>query len=374
MSASTGTSRPAQAQRGALTATTTAVSARRAPGIRRTLLVAAVLTVAAIGGTFLLDPYRNYQLATAAAIFCAVAGLTMLVGHTGQLSLGHAALMAAGGYGYALAANALTDAGVDGVARFALSLVAGVAAASTLGLLLGLAAARLRGPYLAGLTLAVVIAIPAVTSVFSGVFGGDQGVQIALDPVPEALSRLIAPEQWQAWIAILVAAVVATALTLVRRGAAGLRMRAVRDDEVAARLAGVPARRVKVTAFTLSATAAGAGGALLCVVTQSVSPGAYTPAFSLLLLVAAVIGGLGSIGGAAIGSVLIVMLPWLLGLLSRALPLPAELEQRLAGNLAVLVFGALLIVVTLAWPGGLVALRHALRRSSRPIRTTPTER
>ena len=103
-----------------------------------------------------------------------------------------------------------------------------------------------------------------------------------------------------------------TALAVLRRGRLGLRMRAVRDDETAARLNGVPVGRVKVAAFTVSAVAAGAGGAVLCFVTQSVSPGAYTLAFSLLLVVAVVVGGLGSIGGAAIGSALIVLLPWLI--------------------------------------------------------------
>src|SRR5690606_32348415 len=116
-----------------------------------------------------------------------------------------------------------------------------------------------------------------------------------------------------------------------------------RDDETAARLNGVAAAQVKVTAFVVSAVAAGAGGAVLCFITQSVSPGAYTLAFSLLLLVAAVLGGLGSIGGAAIGSALIVMLPWVIGTATAALPLPAEVAQRLAGNLPLLVFGALLI-------------------------------
>ncbi len=75
-------------------------------GMPRTVVFGAALTVLAIGATFLLDPYRNFQLATIAAYFCAVAGLTVLVGLSGQLSLGQAALMAAGGYGYALTANA----------------------------------------------------------------------------------------------------------------------------------------------------------------------------------------------------------------------------------------------------------------------------
>lgn len=335
-------------------------------GPRRTIVFGVILTLLAIGGTFLLDPYRNFQLASIAAMFCTVAGLTLLVGQSGQLSLGHAALMATGGYGYALTSNAMTEAGIDGVVRFVVSFLVAVIAAGVLGLLLGLAAARLHGPYLAGVTLALVIAVPAVTAVFAGVFRGDQGLQIAYDGVPEALRMIIALEQWQAWVAILVAGVVVTTLAVLRAGTLGLRMRSVRDDETAARLNGVAAGRVKVSAFTVSALAAGAGGAVLCFITQSVSPGAYTLAFSLLLLVAAVLGGLGSIGGAAIGAVLVVMLPWAIGAATAVLPLPSELAQRLAGNLPVLVFGVLLIITILARPGGLASLRI---RSAKPVST-----
>ncbi|WP_350348958.1 branched-chain amino acid ABC transporter permease [Agromyces sp. G08B096] len=351
----------------------------RLTGLPRLLVVAASLTVLAVAGTFLLDPYRNYQLALVAATFCATGGLTLLIGLSGQLSLGHAALMATGGYGYALTANALTEAGVDGVARFVVSLFAAIAAAALLGLLLGLAGARLSGPYLAGVTLALVIALPAVTSVFGGVFRGDQGVQIAYDGVPPALRALIAVEQWQAWVSILVTAVVITWLVAIRRGRLGLRMRAVHGDETAARLAGVRSGRVKVAAFTVSAVSAGAGGAVLCFVTQSVSPGAYTLAFSLLLVVAVVVGGLGSIGGAAVGAVVVVLLPWLIGTGIDAVDLPSEVEQRLSGNLAVLVFGGLLILVTAVWPGGLAgALRRRRIRSSHPaappaLHPIPTE-
>jgi branched-chain amino acid transport system permease protein len=333
-------------------------------GIPRTIALGAGLTVLAIGGTFLLDPYRNFQLATIAAYFCATAGLTVLIGRSGQLSLGQAAFMAAGGYGYALTANAMTDAGATGIPRFAVSLLAGLTVAGALGWLLGLAAARLRGPYLAGVTLALVVAVPAVAAVFSGVLRGDQGVQIAYDGVPPLLERLIAVEQWQAWVAILVAGVVVTGLAVYARGRTGLRVRAVRDDETAARLNGVRPGRVKVGAFTMSSIAAGAGGAVLCFATQSVSPGAYTLAFSLLLVVAVVLGGLGSIGGAAIGSALIVLLPWVLGVAADALPLPAEVEQRLSGNLSILVFGLLLIVAMLVRPGGLASLRLSWRRRS----------
>ena len=347
--------------------------ARRLTPTQRILLRAVVLTLLAVAATFLLDPYRNYQLAVVAATFCATAGLTLLVGLTGQLSLGHAVLMAAGGYGYALTVNAVSDAGLDGdgaagAARVALGLVGALLASGALGGLLGLAGARLRGPYLAGLTLAMVVALPALTAQVPAL-GGDQGLAVPFEGVPDALSRLIVVEQWHAWVAVVVAALAVTPLAVLRSGRAGLRMRAVHGDETAARLSGVSPARVKVGAFVASSLAAGLGGAVLCLVTQSVGPGRYDLAFSLLLVVAAVVGGLGSLGGAAAGAALVVLLPWLVDTVTGAVGVPADLEQRLSGNLAVLVFGALLIVVTLAWPGGLARAvtrrRHASRHRPR---------
>ncbi|RRR95806.1 branched-chain amino acid ABC transporter permease [Glycomyces terrestris] len=335
-----------------------------------TPLRALLLTVLAIGGTFGLDPFRNYQLATAAACFAAVAGLTVLVGLTGQLSLGHAVLMAAGGYGFASAASA-----VDGPWPVALlaGLVAAAAASGALGLLLGAAAARLRGPYLAGLTLALVIALPAAANTLP--LGGDQGVRAPFLPVPEPLAALIAVEQWHAWLAIATAAVAVTPLVMLRNGRAGLRMRAVLDDETASRLSGVDPGPVKAGAFAASAVPAGLGGAALAIATQQVTPGGYGLGFSLLLVVAAVAGGLGSIGGAAIGAVLVTVLPW--GLDELAALAPDGLGRRLDGNLAVLLFGAGLIALTTAWPGGAARLLDRLR-AARPLRlatpSTTTER
>jgi len=113
----------------------------------RHLAVAAVAGVALFLATYQLDPFRNYQLATAAAYLCAVAGLTVLVGQSGQLSLGHGALMAVGAYTVALLQNAY---GTTGPWMLAVSLAAGALATTLVGAVIGLAAARLRGPYLAG--------------------------------------------------------------------------------------------------------------------------------------------------------------------------------------------------------------------------------
>jgi branched-chain amino acid transport system permease protein len=348
--------------------------------IRAIVLRAALFTLLAVGATFLLDDYRNFQLALIAATFCATAGLTLLVGLSGQLSLGHAVLMAAGGFGYAVVASLADDAGLPGPVRFALGIAGALVAAGIVGGLLGLAGARLKGPYLAGLTLALVIALPAIASEVPAL-GGGQGVGVPFEGVPDTLRGVVGVEQWHAWIAVVVAAVAVTPLALMRSGRSGTRMRAVHGDETAARLAGISPARVKTGAFVAGALAAGLGGAVMAVVTQNVSHGAYDLAFSLLLLVAVVVGGLGSIGGAAVGAVLVVLLPWLIDLVVAGVGLPSDLEQRLAGNAAVLVFGVLLIAVTVVWPGGLShALGGRIRsliprlRPTRPAPHTITER
>ena len=100
---------------------------------RTTLIIGLVGLVAVIGLTFVLDPYRNYQLATIAAYLCVVAGLTMLTGVNGQLSLGHAALAACGAYCYAFTANGLAEQEVTGPVLLILPILAAVAGAAVLG-------------------------------------------------------------------------------------------------------------------------------------------------------------------------------------------------------------------------------------------------
>jgi branched-chain amino acid transport system permease protein len=327
----------------------------------------AIVLVLAVGGTFLLDPYRNYLLALGAAYLCAIAGLTLLVGRTGQLSLGHAAFMAAGAYGFAFTSNALGEAGAPGVLRMVLPFLVAVAVAAVLGAIVGIAGARLHGPYLAGLTLALVLALPAVTSLFSNVFGGDAGIYVSVERRPELLERLIANEQWQAWVGLIAAAVVLGLLVQLSHSPYALRMQAVRDDEPAARLAGVDPVATRVAMFAVSAATAGIGGGVLAYVTQAASPGAFSLSFSLFLLVAVVIGGVGTLAGAVWGALVLVLVPELTAALTESLPLPVELSQRLDGNLAVVVFGVVLVVVMLAVPRGLdgavAALIRRVRRS-----------
>jgi branched-chain amino acid transport system permease protein len=326
----------------------------------RHLVVTAVAVALLVVLTSVLPPFRDYQLATAAAYLCATAGLTVLIGVNGQVSLGHGALMATGAYTVALLQSS--------VGILALSVLAGVLVTTAVGAAVGAVAARLRGPYLAGVTLAVTMVVPAVTTLADGVFHGEQGLGVPVDPPPAALGPLFPPERWQAWLAIAAAAVTLLVLANVLHSRFGRAMRAVRDDEVAAQLAGIHVARTQVLAFVLSAACAGLGGAILAMLAQSVSPSAFSLTLSLYLLLAVVVGGLGSLPGAVWGALLLVLLPDAITALTDTLPVDHETAQRLAGNLPLAVFGLTLVVVVLAVPGGLQGLlaRAAGRPRARP--------
>ncbi|MEH1057559.1 branched-chain amino acid ABC transporter permease [Micromonospora sp. CPCC 206171] len=318
-----------------------------------------------------LPPYQNLQVARVCAFLCVTAGYTVLVGLNGQLSLGHGALMATGAYTVALVQRAFEARTVQGRWILPLSLLAAVAVTAAAGLVIGLAAARLRGPYLAGVTLTVATLVPAIATIFTGVFNGEQGLRFPAETPPAFLGAYFQPERWLAWIALLAALTTMLLMANLVRSRFGRSLRAVRDDEVAARLAGIHVARNQVLAFVVSAACAGLGGGVYAVLTATVAPGKFSLDLSLFLLMAIVIGGLGSLAGAVWGAVLLVALQDLPSLVTDTFTLPAGLAQRLEGNLALAVFGLILIVVMLAAPGGLQGATRTLTARLRPGRRTP---
>ncbi|GGR95255.1 branched-chain amino acid ABC transporter permease [Micromonospora fulviviridis] len=335
------------------------------------------LAVAVLAGTLVvlltnqLAPYQNLQVARVCAFLCVTAGYTVLVGLNGQLSLGHGALMATGAYTVALVQRGFDERGTQGRWILPLSLVAAVAVTALAGLVIGLAAARLRGPYLAGVTLAVATLVPAVSTIFTGVFNGEQGLRFPAETPPAFLGAYFQPERWLAWIALLAALLTVLLLANLVRSRFGRSLRAVRDDEVAARLAGIHVARTQVLAFVVSAGCAGLGGGVYAVLTATVAPGKFPLELSLFLLMAIVIGGLGSLAGAVWGAVLLVALQDLPSLLTETFSLPSGLAQRLEGNLALAVFGLILIVVMLVAPGGLHGAFRTLAARLRARRRAP---
>ncbi|GIJ76202.1 branched-chain amino acid transport system permease protein [Micromonospora phaseoli] len=333
---------------------------RSVPTVLRHLAFATGAALVVLVLSYQLDSFRNFQLATVAAYLCATAGLTVLTGLCGQLSLGHGALMATGAYTLALVQNAFAERGLTAGGLLILSLAVAVLATVVVGAVVGVAAARLRGPYLAGLTLAVAVVVPALTVTFNGVFNGEQGLSVPMAPAPRALGPYFPYERWQLWTAAVATLLCLVLLANLVRSRYGRAFRAVRDDEVAARLAGIHVARTQVIAFVVSAASAGLGGALLAVLAQSVSPGAFGLTLSLFLLMAVVIGGLGRLAGAVWGAFLLVALPDLTHSLTSLFTLSPAAAQRLEGNLPLAIFGVTLIVVMIAAPGGVQGLLSRL--------------
>lgn len=313
----------------------------RASTLLRSLVLVVIVGLVLLLLTDSLSSYRNLQLADGAYYFCVLAGLTVLAGLSGQISLGHGAFMAVGAYTVAKLGNA----------GWALLPELAAAALATLivGIPVGMAASRLRGPYLAGATLAFAVGLPALADKFPTFFGGENGLSINPPAPPSSLGANFPLERWEAWIACGGALIVLFVFYNVVHSGIGRSFRAVRDDEIAASLAGLRVGRTQTLAFALSAAAAGLGGGLLVVVTQIATPGAFPLQLSLTLLAGVVIGGLGSLWGAVWGAALLVLLPnWTTDIANSF-----SASSNVSHNLPIAVYGLVLIGAMLVWPSGI---------------------
>jgi branched-chain amino acid transport system permease protein len=332
---------------------------------RRTLLRHLGWSAAGLLALYLLtisvEPYRDLQIATIAYTAIAAAGLTVLTGSSGQISLGQGAFMAVGAYTVALLL-------IHREWPLGLVLVACVLVTAAVGGLVGAAAARLRGPYLAGATLAFAVGLPALAD-YRGLrqtLGGGNGLSVPTKPPPLRLGETFPLERWQAWICGLCLVVTLFVLANLQASRFGRHLRAVRDDEVAAALSGVDVARTQVLAFVVSAACAGLAGGLLAFVNSLAAPGAFPLALSLSLLTVVVIGGLGSLAGAVYGSILLVLLPtW-----SADLAQKLDLSRNVYANLPLALYGVVLVAVILGFPqglhGALRGIARLLRGPSRP--------
>jgi branched-chain amino acid transport system permease protein len=293
-----------------------------------------------------LSEFQDLQLAQICYTAIAAAGLTVLSGLSGQISLGHGAFMAVGAYATALQLQ-------NQQWPLAVVLVVSTAITAIVGLVVGIAAARLRGPYLAGVTLALALGLPTLAN-YHGLqdqLGGANGISVTPNPPPLALGETFPLERWQAWICGLCLVITLFLLSNLVTSRVGRDMRLLREDEDAAALTGVRVARTQVAAFSVSAACAGLGGALLAWVNGLAAPGAFPLTLSLSLLTAAVLGGLGSLAGALYGAVIVTLLPnW-----ATDAAQSAHLSEAIYANIPLVVYGVVLFVVVVLFPGGIQA-------------------
>ncbi|HET8746035.1 MAG TPA: branched-chain amino acid ABC transporter permease [Ramlibacter sp.] len=280
----------------------------------------------------------------------------LLGGYGGQFSFGHALFFGTGAYVQAIAQ---VQAGLNPWIALPLA----IAAAALVGLFFGALSFRygLRGSYFALVTLAFaeVFRILSLSVPFTGA-----GVGLMV-PLKEGAANMQFADR-RGYVALALALVVAGLLVTswLRHSRFGAWLQAVRDNEDAARAVGVDPFRVKLGAIGLSGALMGAAGAFYVQVFQYIDPGiAYGPHTSVEALVAAIVGGLGTLWGPVIGAV--------------ALHLLADLTRNLFGSLPginMIIYGAVLILIVMFAPRGLLGLGHSVRHlwaGARPA-TAPT--
>lgn len=297
----------------------------------------------------IFDPYNQGQLSVVLMYFIGILSITFLTGLAGQISLGQGALMAIGGYSCALIVLKLQ-------LNFWISILLAVVVSLLAGWVLGITAARLSGPYLAGTTLVMALAIPSLANRFESVFGGDVGLAVDFGNPPNWLNNLLGEvgfEQWQLFATLPFAALALFIALNLFKSRTGRSLRAVRDHEIAAALTGINVQRNKIFTFVIASGFAGLAGALYGL-RGIVGPSVYPISLSLALLTGAVLGGLRSVAGAFIGSAIVVFLPDLIEKIIGNWQISPQISNFLPAMLS----GLLLILTVVLNPGGVAGSLH----------------
>ena len=276
------------------------------------------------------NTYYLHVLGAIATTVLVGVGLNILTGLSGQVSIGHAGFFAIGAYTSSLLMTKLQW-------NFWLAMVIAVVVSAVTGLVLAAPALRVSGPYLAMVTVAFGIIVEQILIEWVDLTGGFGGIfnipQPRLFNLPPAMRNVVL----LAWIAAILALISFAALKKHHWGRA---WQAVRDDEIAATALGLNVLRIRLMAFAISAAFTGLGGVFFASIIGFISPGSFTFHRSILFLLVAILGGLGTVAGSVVGAIALVILP--------------ELINDFA-EYQLLVFGILLLLTLWLTPEGVVS-------------------
>nr|WP_281502884.1 branched-chain amino acid ABC transporter permease [Ancylobacter crimeensis] len=260
-------------------------------------------------------------------------GLNIVVGYAGLLDLGFVAFYAIGAYSWALLASGQFDIHLP----FWLVLIIGAGLAGIAGILLGIPVLRLRGDYLAIVTLGFGEIIRVLMNNLDGLTNGPQGIA-RIDEAHLFGWTLSTPLDF---LYLLVGLLIIAFLFVwrIEGSALGTALSAVREDQDAARGCGIDTTRVKLVAFCTSAMIGGAGGVVFAAMQRFVSPESFTFWESLVIVLVIVVGGLGNPFGAILGATLLILIPEML---------------RAWADYRLLLYGIALVLIILSRPRGLL--------------------
>lgn len=261
---------------------------------------------------------------TACYTIVLVASLNLLVGFMGEFSLGHAGFMSVGAYVSAIVTTALAGAGLPNLLLFIIALLTGGAAAAVTGVAVGIPALRLRGDYLAIVTVAFAEIIRVAFCNFQ-ITGGGRTMS--------GITKL-SDFYWCFWVMVICV----TIMYMYVRSRFGRTVIAIREDYIAAAASGINVTFYKVLTFTISAFFAGVGGAMYAHYMTAMIPTNFNFNYSAEMLTEVIIGGTGSLTGSVIGAIFLSSLP--------------ELMRQFA-SYRMLVYSVVLVLVMIFKPGGI---------------------
>ena len=321
----------------------TDIGLRRVPAerVRLGLFACALLVFPFLASPYWLNLANQIAIATIGAL-----GLNILVGYTGQISLGQGAFMAVGAYTSALLTLRL---GLP----WGVSIVAACFTTAAVGVFFGLPSLRLKGLYLAISTLAAQEIFEWIVTHWTALTGG---VEALVVPAPRLFGERLNTDFGFYWLGIILAGATALFTANLFRSRIGRSFVAVRDQDIAASVIGVDVFRTKLLAFATSSFFVGLAGALTAYYRNIISWERFTLETSILYLAMIIVGGLGTIRGSLFGAALITLLPAMISTLGRELQQSAPAIAAQLPNVQQAVFGLVIILFLVFEPEGLSKL------------------
>lgn len=298
------------------------------------IITSVILAALAIGITFIRPDFELIYLAKAVAYAVAILGLNIVIGFSGQFSLAQGAFVGIGAY---TAAILVADYGWPILATIPVAALLGFG----FGFLLGLPALRVKGFYLATMTLGVAIVFPLVIKRYDDLTGGASG-KLALVDFDSPVSFL-STTQWRFLVICFIAGLCFIFVRNVIRSRIGRAMAMIRSNETAALSNGIPVPQQRVLAFAWAGLFGAVAGPLLVMVLEIAGPDDYGLLFTILITTGLIIGGTTRLMGALLGGLVIALLPSL----SAAV---------VSGPQASILYALLLVIMIFLLPGGLASL------------------
>jgi branched-chain amino acid transport system permease protein len=294
---------------------------------------------------------RDYHLFFLTQVFIAIVGahgLNILLGYTGQISLGHAAFIGVGGYTYSYLVMILHW-------PFWLAIPAAGLAAAGLGMIIGIPSLRIKGIYLGVATIAFQFIADYTYFHWTGFSGGPQGRAVE---APQVFGYAMTSRLFFYYVCLVAVFVLLWGAKNLMRSKYGRCLMAVRDNDVSAEALGVPVFKYKLLAFVISSFYAGVAGALLVIHLRNVYPDFFHLNVSIEYVAMVIVGGMGTVMGSIFGAMFIVLVP---EVLSNAISVIAQWANNpdltiLMAPARLIVHGFLIVLFILIEPAGLAGI------------------